>query len=363
MTIAVLPPQASPGGGRGLVVNGSRGGIVQATGWTATQPLSGMRCLTREAFEAARPLAHGWGVETALTIDLLTAGYRVVEVPCDLQHRVTGADWRAQVHRAAAVPGRRPRPGRPARAAGRPLARAAPATRARAAPRRRVSSRGSSVGAAGTGRDLRAARGSPVVLLARAAALAGVRRGVPPAGPRPCRPRPGTSLRTRRRCSSRSCSGRPPVSARPPSPWVCARWRPAPGCGRGPSRPPRSSPSACWSPSRRWARPITSRTRPTAGSPPRAATRTLVPPITWRGGTDPVAAPSSRRGRTRRACTAPSATGRDGGGVVRRRPSLRLTVWLWQLLCGSAFLVVALAARPAVRAGPGAAPVPPCCGR
>jgi hypothetical protein len=100
MTIAVLPPQRSPGGGRGLVVNLSRQGIERATGWTATQPLSGMRCLTREAFEAARPLARGWGVETGLTIDLLTAGFRVLEVPCELHHRVTGRDWRAQLHRA-----------------------------------------------------------------------------------------------------------------------------------------------------------------------------------------------------------------------------------------------------------------------
>jgi hypothetical protein len=99
LAIAVLPPQSRPGGGRGFVVRLARRGIVRATGWTPTQPLSGMRCLTREAFEAARPLAHGWGVETAMTIDLLTAGYRVVEVSCDLQHRVTGADWRGQVHR------------------------------------------------------------------------------------------------------------------------------------------------------------------------------------------------------------------------------------------------------------------------
>jgi glycosyltransferase involved in cell wall biosynthesis len=100
MTIAVLPPQRQAGGGRGLVVNLSRRGIERATGWTPTQPLSGMRCLTREAFEAARPLARGWGVETGLTIDLLTAGFRVQEVPCELHHRVTGKDWHAQVHRA-----------------------------------------------------------------------------------------------------------------------------------------------------------------------------------------------------------------------------------------------------------------------
>ena len=100
MTIAVLPQQRAPGGGRGLVVGLSRRGIERATGWTPTQPLSGMRCLTREAFEAARPLARGWGVETGLTIDLLRAGFRVREVPCALHHRVTGGDWHAQLHRA-----------------------------------------------------------------------------------------------------------------------------------------------------------------------------------------------------------------------------------------------------------------------
>lgn len=100
MTIAVLPPQQSPGGGRGLVVGLARRGIVAGTGWTPTQPLSGMRCLSREAFGAALPLARGWGVETALTIDLLRRGFRVTEVPCELHHRVTGTDAAAQLHRA-----------------------------------------------------------------------------------------------------------------------------------------------------------------------------------------------------------------------------------------------------------------------
>jgi glycosyltransferase involved in cell wall biosynthesis len=99
MTIAVLPAQRRPGGGRGLVVGLSRRGVARATGFVATQPLSGQRCITREAFEAARPLARGFGVETGLTIDLLRAGFRVREVEADLHHRVTGTDWRAQVHR------------------------------------------------------------------------------------------------------------------------------------------------------------------------------------------------------------------------------------------------------------------------
>lgn len=99
MSIAVLPLQARAGGGHGFVVRASRDGIERATGFRATQPLSGQRCLTRPAFEAARPLAAGFGVETALTIDLLRAGLRVREVECDLHHRVTGADWRGQLHR------------------------------------------------------------------------------------------------------------------------------------------------------------------------------------------------------------------------------------------------------------------------
>jgi glycosyltransferase involved in cell wall biosynthesis len=100
MTIAVLPPQATSGGGHGFVVRLARNGIKRLAGWTSAQPLSGMRCISRQAFAAASPLARGWGVEVGLTIDVLGAGFRVLEVPCDLQHRVTGSDWRGQVHRA-----------------------------------------------------------------------------------------------------------------------------------------------------------------------------------------------------------------------------------------------------------------------
>ncbi|WP_018157398.1 glycosyltransferase family 2 protein [Demetria terragena] len=101
LTIAVLPPQTSAGGGRGFVVRLSRKGIRALTGYEAQQPLSGMRCMTRAAYAAAQPFARGWGVETAMTIDVLRAGLVVREVPCQLHHRVTGADWRGQMHRAA----------------------------------------------------------------------------------------------------------------------------------------------------------------------------------------------------------------------------------------------------------------------
>jgi len=100
LSIALLPPQ--PGaGGRGFVVGAARTAISKMTGWTPTQPLSGMRCLTREAFEAATPLARGWGVETGMTIDLVSQGYVAVEVPCDLRHRPSGRDWKGTMHRAS----------------------------------------------------------------------------------------------------------------------------------------------------------------------------------------------------------------------------------------------------------------------
>ena len=101
MTIATLPPQTTPGGGRGFVVRLARDGIRDLTGREMAQPLSGMRCLTDAAFTAASPLARGWGVEVGLTLDVLAAGLTVLEVPVDLQHRVSGRDWRGQLHRAA----------------------------------------------------------------------------------------------------------------------------------------------------------------------------------------------------------------------------------------------------------------------
>jgi glycosyltransferase involved in cell wall biosynthesis len=99
MTIAVLPAQATAGGGHGFVVRLARRGVVRLAGFEPTQPLSGQRCLTRAAFDAARPLAPGFGVETGLTIDLVRKGLRVLEVPVPLGHRVTGRDLAAQVHR------------------------------------------------------------------------------------------------------------------------------------------------------------------------------------------------------------------------------------------------------------------------
>jgi hypothetical protein len=99
MTIAVFSSTVKLGG-HGFVVRLAGGGIQRATGWRPAQPLNGQRCLTRAAYDAALPLAPGFGTETALTIDLLRKGLRVTEVEVPLAHRATGTDWRAQLHRA-----------------------------------------------------------------------------------------------------------------------------------------------------------------------------------------------------------------------------------------------------------------------
>jgi Glycosyl transferase family 2 len=98
MTIAVFSNRVRRGG-FGIVTATAGAGIERATGWRPAQPVNGQRCLTRAAFEAALPLAAGWGVETGLTIDVLRRGLRITEVEVALAHRATGQDWRSQVHR------------------------------------------------------------------------------------------------------------------------------------------------------------------------------------------------------------------------------------------------------------------------
>ncbi len=88
------------GGGDGRVVRLAGDAIHRRTGWRPEVPLSGIRALTLDAYRAVCPLAPGWGVETAMTIDALQAGLRVAEVATTLSHRATGGDVGARLHRA-----------------------------------------------------------------------------------------------------------------------------------------------------------------------------------------------------------------------------------------------------------------------
>jgi glycosyltransferase involved in cell wall biosynthesis len=97
LAVAVLPPARS--GGFGLVKRSARRAIRLLSGFQASEPLSGQRAITQEALEACRPLSAGFGLETGMTIDAVRRGFRVVEVPAELDHRSTGRGIRGFAHR------------------------------------------------------------------------------------------------------------------------------------------------------------------------------------------------------------------------------------------------------------------------
>lgn len=60
--------------------------IRRTTGWECVAPLSEIRCVRRDALNEVMPFANGYGLELSMTIDLLVAGYSVVELPCAFEH-------------------------------------------------------------------------------------------------------------------------------------------------------------------------------------------------------------------------------------------------------------------------------------
>lgn len=99
VAIGVLPRQTGHGGFR-LVKGVARRLIRALSGFRSQEPLSGQRALTAAAMAAVRPLARGFGVEAAMTVDAVRAGLRVVEVPVAMTHLVTGRDAASVLHRA-----------------------------------------------------------------------------------------------------------------------------------------------------------------------------------------------------------------------------------------------------------------------
>ena len=88
---------------RELVLGGitvlSRALIRRAGRFDAEEPLSGQRAITHVALDACRPLAAGFGLETAMTIDAARLGFRIGEVRVEMTHRPTGRSPRGFAHR------------------------------------------------------------------------------------------------------------------------------------------------------------------------------------------------------------------------------------------------------------------------
>jgi glycosyltransferase involved in cell wall biosynthesis len=98
MSVAVLPAPRKKGG-FGLAKGLARNGIRWLTGFESRAPLSGQRALKREVLQALGRLEKGFGIEVGLTIDVLRAGYRIMEVPVPFRHRETGNDTAGILHR------------------------------------------------------------------------------------------------------------------------------------------------------------------------------------------------------------------------------------------------------------------------
>lgn len=70
-----------------LAANVARKAVERSADWSPLQPLSVIRCVNREAWEACVPVARGAGLEIGMTLDVLTAGLRVTEVECEIRHK------------------------------------------------------------------------------------------------------------------------------------------------------------------------------------------------------------------------------------------------------------------------------------
>lgn len=93
-------PRPEGKAGFGLVKGLARWGIARlGGGFEPDAPLSGQRAMTQACFSVVRPFATGYGVEVALTVRALRAGFRIAEVETTMTHDATGRDVAGFVHR------------------------------------------------------------------------------------------------------------------------------------------------------------------------------------------------------------------------------------------------------------------------
>jgi glycosyltransferase involved in cell wall biosynthesis len=88
------------GGGFGVALGFSRWAIERRCGYRPEAPISGQRAMRGDVLRAVVPFAPGYGMETAMTIDAVRAGFAVREYELDLEHRATGLSARGFAHRA-----------------------------------------------------------------------------------------------------------------------------------------------------------------------------------------------------------------------------------------------------------------------
>lgn len=97
--LAIAAFEPSRGGGFGVTLGFARWAVRSTTGARLQAPLSGQRALRSQTLAAVLPFAAGFGMELAMTIDTLRSGWRVVEIPLELEHRWTARSVAGFRHR------------------------------------------------------------------------------------------------------------------------------------------------------------------------------------------------------------------------------------------------------------------------
>ena len=98
--LAVAAFARSRGGGFGIALGFAGRAIRGLTGLEPRAPISGQRALRPEVARAVLPFARGFGMEIGMTVDAHRAGFTLVEVELDLEHRFTKRTVGGFVHRA-----------------------------------------------------------------------------------------------------------------------------------------------------------------------------------------------------------------------------------------------------------------------
>ena len=97
--VAVARFARKVGGGFGLAVGFARWAINDLVGVEMAAPISGQRAIRADVLAQVLPFAPRFGMEVGMTVDATRAGYSVIEVEVDLEHRATGRSWRGFAHR------------------------------------------------------------------------------------------------------------------------------------------------------------------------------------------------------------------------------------------------------------------------
>lgn len=98
--LAVAAFSRRVGGGFGLALGFAHWAIRRLCGAETQAPISGQRAMRAEVLRATLPFAKGYGMEIAMTVDAVRAGYRLGEFELDLEHRATGRNLAGFLHRA-----------------------------------------------------------------------------------------------------------------------------------------------------------------------------------------------------------------------------------------------------------------------